>query len=91
MFESLTPHQFIWYVKFLAEVRVTVRFDGTLAQLVEQRTFNPLVGSSSLPRPTKNMKPWSKDQGFFVAACLSVNTWRFGRKLANGYFFFTMP
>ena len=27
--------------------------DGTLAQSVEQRTFNPLVGSSSLPRPTK--------------------------------------
>jgi hypothetical protein len=26
---------------------------GTLAQSVEQRTFNPLVGSSSLPRPTK--------------------------------------
>ena len=27
---------------------------GTLAQLVEQRTFNPLVGSSSLPRPTSS-------------------------------------
>ena len=27
---------------------------GTLAQLVEQRTFNPLVGGSSPPRPTKN-------------------------------------
>ena len=26
---------------------------GTLAQLVEQRTFNPLVGGSSPPRPTK--------------------------------------
>ena len=25
---------------------------GTLAQLVEQRTFNPLVGGSSPPRPT---------------------------------------
>jgi hypothetical protein len=25
---------------------------GSLAQSVEQRTFNPLVGSSSLPRPT---------------------------------------
>ena len=31
--------------------RVTVH--GRLAQLVEQRTFNPLVGSSSLPPPTK--------------------------------------
>ena len=29
---------------------------GTLAQLVEQRTFNPLVGSSNLPRPTKVSK-----------------------------------
>ena len=26
---------------------------GTLAQLVEQRTFNPLVGGSSPPRPTR--------------------------------------
>jgi hypothetical protein len=26
---------------------------GTLAQPVEQRTFNPLVGSSNLPRPTR--------------------------------------
>ena len=25
---------------------------GSVAQLVEQRTFNPLVGSSNLPRPT---------------------------------------
>ena len=28
---------------------------GTLAQLVEQRTFNPLVTSSNLVRPTKNL------------------------------------
>ena len=28
---------------------------GTLAQSVEQRTFNPLVGSSSLPRPTNRL------------------------------------
>ena len=26
---------------------------GMLAQLVEQRTFNPLVGGSSPPRPTR--------------------------------------
>ena len=25
---------------------------GSVAQVVEQRTFNPLVGSSNLPRPT---------------------------------------
>ena len=29
---------------------------GSLAQPVEQRTFNPLVGSSNLPRPTKQNK-----------------------------------
>ena len=29
---------------------------GTLAQLVEQRTFNPLVTSSNLVRPTKHTK-----------------------------------
>ena len=27
---------------------------GSVAQSVEQRTFNPLVGSSNLPRPTRN-------------------------------------
>ena len=27
---------------------------GLVAQLVEQRTFNPLVASSSLAQPTKN-------------------------------------
>ena len=27
--------------------------NGSLAQLVEQRTFNPLVGGSNPPRPTK--------------------------------------
>jgi hypothetical protein len=29
---------------------------GTLAQLVEQRTFNPLVTSSNLVRPTKTQQ-----------------------------------
>lgn len=29
---------------------------GSLAQLVEQRTFNPLVASSSLARPTNEQK-----------------------------------
>ena len=33
--------------------RKKTKKDGTLAQLVEQRTFNPLVGSSNLPRPTR--------------------------------------
>ena len=28
---------------------------GSLAQPVEQRTFNPLVGSSNLPRPTNKI------------------------------------
>jgi hypothetical protein len=40
---------------------------GTLAQLVEQRTFNPLVGGSSPPRPTKNKKRKSQVlPGFFA-------------------------
>jgi hypothetical protein len=40
---------------------------GTLAQLVEQRTFNPLVGGSSPPRPTKNKKIKSQAlPGFFA-------------------------
>jgi hypothetical protein len=40
---------------------------GTLAQLVEQRTFNPLVGGSSPPRPTKNKKMKSQAlPGFFA-------------------------
>ncbi len=40
-----------------------------LAQLVEQRTFNPLVGGSSPPRPTKNKKIKSLTlSGFFASA-----------------------
>ena len=34
-----------------------VRGCGSLAQLVEQRTFNPLVTSSNLVRPTTRFKP----------------------------------
>jgi hypothetical protein len=30
---------------------------GTLAQLVEQRTFNPFVVGSTPARPTKTQKP----------------------------------
>ena len=33
---------------------------GTLAQSVEQRTFNPLVTSSNLVRPTTHTKPLLK-------------------------------
>ena len=41
---------------------------GTLAQLVEQRTFNPLVGGSSPPRPTKNKKQnCPASLGFFTS------------------------
>jgi pseudouridine kinase len=38
---------------------------GTLAQPVEQRTFNPLVGSSNLPRPTKKFKKPVRDRRLF--------------------------
>ena len=44
-----------------------------LAQLVEQRTFNPLVGGSSPPRPTKNKKIKSLAlPGFFAS---TTNDW----------------
>ena len=36
-------------------------FSGSVAQSVEQRTFNPLVGSSNLPRPTK--------KSYFLVRC----------------------
>ena len=43
-----------------------------LAQLVEQRTFNPLVGGSSPPRPTKNKKIKSLAlSGFFACAAIA--------------------
>ena len=35
------------------------RLRGSLAQSVEQRTFNPLVARSSRARPTKLSAPWS--------------------------------
>ena len=45
---------------------------GLVAQLVEQRTFNPLVASSSLAQPTKNsQKPRSKS-GAFVLRIVST-------------------
>ena len=45
---------------------------GLVAQLVEQRTFNPLVASSSLAQPTKNsQKPCSKS-GAFVFLIVSM-------------------
>ncbi len=36
---------------------------GSLAQLVEQRTFNPLVAGSNPARPTKQIKHWSHFPG----------------------------
>jgi hypothetical protein len=47
---------------------------GSVAQSVEQRTFNPLVASSSLARPTKMCKA-SKVNYFwglfsFTASCI---------------------
>ena len=40
-----------------------------LAQLVEQRTFNPLVGGSSPPRPTRMQGPERKLRPFMRALC----------------------
>jgi hypothetical protein len=39
-----------------------------LAQLVEQWTFNPLVGSSNLPRPTSVFEEWKKS----LLGCSSI-------------------
>jgi hypothetical protein len=39
---------------------------GSVAQLVEQRTFNPLVASSNLARPTRIAKA-TRPRGFFHA------------------------
>ncbi len=58
--------------------------DGPLAQLVEQWTFNPLVVSSSLTRPTIHRTLVAKRlQGFFIGNTFSLTiffnckgTWR---------------
>ncbi len=40
--------------------------DGTIAQLVEQRTFNPFVVGSTPAGPTKNLeKDLEKSKSFF--------------------------
>ncbi len=41
---------------------------GSLAQLVEQRTFNPLVEGSNPSRPTKSEKTCLQKAGFFISA-----------------------
>jgi hypothetical protein len=38
---------------------------GSLAQLVEQRTFNPLVAGSNPARPTKRFKDLGENLGLF--------------------------
>ena len=38
---------------------------GTVAQSVEQRTFNPLVASSNLARPTSKIKGLRENVAFF--------------------------
>jgi hypothetical protein len=35
---------------------LNIKRDGTIAQLVEQRTFNPFVVGSTPAGPTKNLK-----------------------------------
>src|SRR5437899_4589722 len=45
---------------------------GTLAQLVEQRTFNPLVTSSNLVRPTRSPAVKSLRSLVFAALLLAA-------------------
>ena len=56
------------HVLTTAENRFIIRgFLGSLAQLVEQRTFNPLVPRSSRGRPTKTKKPAFRDRLFCIS------------------------
>ena len=54
--------------------------EGLLAQLVEQRTLNPLVGSSNLPGPTKlnveDERPSGDARPFFVGVRGRQGAWR---------------
>ena len=52
-----------------------------LAQLVEQRTFNPLVGSSNLPHPT-NYKPYGTRKACYL---------KHSRLFCFGIFLFSLP
>jgi hypothetical protein len=57
-----------------------ISFFGSLAQLVEQRTFNPLVAGSNPARPTTNQQ--KAHEFTFVGFLLSA---RFGKaRLPNG-------
>ncbi|VXC38776.1 hypothetical protein BURKHO8Y_210442 [Burkholderia sp. 8Y] len=61
---------------------------GSLAQLVEQRTFNPLVAGSNPARPTKEFK------GLQVQACNPLSFVRFlcrGRALISSLDEWTAP
>src|ERR1700744_2658362 len=51
------------------ETAVFIMLDsfGSLAQLVEQRTFNSLVAGSSPARPTKEFKGLASAKPFFIA------------------------
>jgi hypothetical protein len=45
---------------------LNIKRDGTIAQLVEQRTFNPFVVGSTPAGPTKNLKKdLEKSKSFF--------------------------
>ena len=47
-----------------------VKQSGSLAQLVEQRTFNPLVAGSNPARPTKIIKHLARFSGLFAFLAL---------------------
>ncbi len=73
---SRTPGKRVWANPHRGFESRPLRHDqierGTLAQLVEQRTFNPLVTSSNLVRPTINLKKacpmFNIGQAFFLFA-----------------------
>src|SRR5690606_32615077 len=74
--------------RYTDELRIRESFqcakDGSLAQLVEQRTFNPLVGGSNPPRPTRHRGVGSAASPFFFFARLARRRVAVGRR-RTGY------
>src|SRR5690606_37413480 len=70
--------------RYTDELRIRESFqcakDGSLAQLVEQRTFNPLVGGSNPPRPTRHRGVGSASSPFFFFARLARRRVAVGRR-----------
>ena len=58
-------------------------FTGSVAQSVEQRTFNPLVASSNLARPTSNTEGSQKCGPFSFGSVECVGSFYFDIKVTD--------